>query len=249
MNDAIGVIVTPASSRGFQRAQLVADSLEMPFSSFRKPEGIHLVVGEVDAWIEAFGMRVGIDFDSNLMRHRLRSGHNELIGRAVGVKANKYPNVFDATGGLGRDAFVLASLGCYVTVSELSPVLFWLLTDAIDRASMSQHGSTREAVERLNIVHGDSTQCSIEASTVIYLDPMFPKRKKSSAVKKDATILQMISSQGPVVENEMLRWALGQSVERVVMKRPIRDNSLPCCKPSHVLRGKSVRFDVFVQSF
>ncbi len=248
MNYAVGVIVTPASNRGAKRAQLVADYLEMPFSSFRRPGGIHLVVGELDAWIEAFGMRVAIDFESNLMRHRLRAGHNELIGRAVGVKANKYPNVFDATGGLGRDAFVLASLGCHVTVSELSPVLFWLLTDAIDRASVSRHDSIREAVKRVNIVYGDSTQCSIEASTVIYLDPMFPKRKKSSAVKKDAIILQMLSNQAPFVENKMLKWALGQPAERVVMKRPLRDRSLPCCKPSHVLRGKSVRFDVFVQS-
>ena len=70
---------------------------------------------------------VAVDFGSAAMRHRRRSGHNELLGRAVGV-GKKHPLlVLDATAGLGRDGFVLADLGCEVILCEREPVIAELL--------------------------------------------------------------------------------------------------------------------------
>ena len=46
-----------------------------------------------------------------------------MLGRAVGLKADRKPLIWDATGGLGRDAFVLADLGCEVTLCERMP--YW----------------------------------------------------------------------------------------------------------------------------
>ena len=46
---------------------------------------------------------------------------NQLIAKA-GIKPNVSPVVVDATAGLGKDAFVLASLGCHVTMAERNPL-------------------------------------------------------------------------------------------------------------------------------
>ena len=50
-------------------------------------------------------------------------GKGQDIAKAVGLNKGVKPSVLDATGGLGRDAFVLASLGCNVTMIERSPVV------------------------------------------------------------------------------------------------------------------------------
>ncbi|HES76451.1 MAG TPA: rRNA methyltransferase, partial [bacterium] len=54
-----------------------------------------------------------VDFTGGALGFRQRAGfrRDELLARAVGVKGNPLPRVLDATAGLGRDAFMLASLG------------------------------------------------------------------------------------------------------------------------------------------
>jgi 16S rRNA (guanine1516-N2)-methyltransferase len=42
--------------------------------------------------------------------------------------------VLDATAGLGKDAFVLASLGCQMTLIERQPLIAALLEDGLARA-------------------------------------------------------------------------------------------------------------------
>ena len=120
----------------------------------KKGTELLLVVGETDAWLEADGTEVRVSFDSATMRHRRKGGQNELLGRAVGVKADRKPRVWDATGGMGRDAFVLADLGCEVTLNERVPVLAWLLNESISAASVSSHEQVRDAAERMTVFAG-----------------------------------------------------------------------------------------------
>ncbi|GHM54843.1 hypothetical protein ECZU51_35130 [Escherichia coli] len=51
------------------------------------------------------------------------------MAKAVGIKGDYLPDVVDATAGLGRDAFVLASVGCRVRMLERNPVVAALLDD------------------------------------------------------------------------------------------------------------------------
>lgn len=62
---------------------------------------------------------------------------NELIARAAGLKSGVRPVVWDLTAGLGRDAFVLAALGCPVLLVERSPQLHAMLADALIRLAAS----------------------------------------------------------------------------------------------------------------
>jgi 16S rRNA (guanine1516-N2)-methyltransferase len=93
---------------------------------------------------------------------------------------------------------------------------------------------------------GNSEAQSLGAATVIYIDPMFPERKKAAAVKKEAMMLQYLSASNDGGES-LMNWASQQAVDRIVVKRPVKAPVLGGRKPSFSLSGKSVRFDVFVR--
>ncbi|TBL57379.1 16S rRNA (guanine(1516)-N(2))-methyltransferase, partial [Klebsiella oxytoca] len=77
-----------------------------------------------------------VDFVAGTMAHRRKfgGGRGEAVAKAVGIKKDYLPDVVDATAGLGRDAFVLASIGCNVRMVERHPVVAALLEDGLKRA-------------------------------------------------------------------------------------------------------------------
>ena len=180
----MGCVVAPAS-RGVQaRAKSVAETLNLEFVAVADDldSGVALVIDTDRSWLQRLqNPRLGpvyIDFSSADMLYRRKSGHNEPLGRAIGVKADKRPRVFDATAGLGRDAFVLADLGCSVALSEQSLPLCYLLEQARELALMSANEKVVKAVSRMDVLFGDSRQQAVEGFDVIYIDPMFPERGK-----------------------------------------------------------------------
>ena len=132
------------------RAREAAQQLALEYGNYQDTEGLLLVVGETSAWLELSGVKVTVQFDSAAMQHRRKGGHNEMLGRAVGLKADRKPLIWDATGGLGRDAFVLADLGCEVTLCERVPVLAWLLDQAVQAAAVSGVDQVRAAAARMS---------------------------------------------------------------------------------------------------
>ena len=196
---------------------------------------------------------VTVEFGSDAMRHRRRSGHNELLGRAVGIIAGgRHPRVLDATAGLGRDSFVLADMGCAVTLCEREPVLAAMLAQGLQLALARGDEWQRRVVQRMHLFRGDARDpAAMQASPadVIYLDPMFPARDKSAAVKKEMALFQALlaSTQYQQDAEQLLLWALAQDVARVVVKRPPRAPYLAGRQPSHSIAGKAVRFDVHVR--
>ncbi|WP_457998882.1 class I SAM-dependent methyltransferase, partial [Klebsiella michiganensis] len=66
-------------------------------------------------------------------RRKFGGGRGEAVAKAVGIKGDYLPDVVDATAGLGRDAFVLASVGCRVRMLERNPVVAALLDDGLAR--------------------------------------------------------------------------------------------------------------------
>ncbi|GAB3289437.1 class I SAM-dependent methyltransferase [Parahaliea aestuarii] len=194
---------------------------------------------------------VSVDFGGGRMRQRRRGGQNELLGKAIGVGRKSPLRVLDATAGLGRDSFVLADLGCEVTLCERHAVVAALLASGLEQARCSDDEWLRATARRMQLAAGDARQLpgpSLAAVDVIYLDPMFPHRGKSAAVKKEMALFQRLIG---IPEDEgdsevLLRWALQQPVARVVVKRPLKAPPLDAHKPSHAIRGKAVRFDVHV---
>ena len=206
------------------------------------PDGLHLLAAKHTG--------VGslkVDFGAGKMRYRRRGGHNEPLGRAVGVGKRPQLQVVDATAGLGRDSFVLADLGCNVTMLERSPVAFALLRDGLQRAAASGDPWLRAVTGRMKLHYVDSREWLAShpnSADVVYLDPMFPARKKTARVKKEMWLFQHLVGAADD-EQLLLQQAITSAVWRVVVKRPIRAHSLPGPGVHHALRGKTVRYDVY----
>lgn len=100
------------------------------------------------------------------------------------------PRVVDATAGLGRDAFVLAALGCQVQMLERNPVVAALLDDGLRRGYLdAEIGPWLR--ERLTLLHASSLTALVAIEPrpeVVYLDPMYPHRQKVRWLKRDAGI-------------------------------------------------------------
>lgn len=178
-------------------------------------------------------------------RHRFGGGRGQALPKAAGLKSGHTPHVVDATAGLGRDAFLLASLGCHVTLIERSETLYAALASGIERALKS--AETREIAKKMTLMQGDSILLLQEMTPdVILVDPMHPPRKGSALVKKEMRQIRQIV--GPDLDSaELLQVALKSARQRVVLKWPARGEPLQGVRPaSHQIIGKSTRYDVFI---
>ena len=194
---------------------------------------------------------VFVDFGSDGMRHRRRSGANELLGRAVGVGKKSPLSVMDATAGLGRDAFVLADLGCLVTLCEREPLIVELLRAGMRVAADTGDPWLAAVSQRMHLHSGDVRTLKVsdlQGVDVVYLDPMFPQRSKSAAAKKEMALIQTLLENSSNAEEagSLLDWALALNTARVVVKRPAKAPTLAGPPPSHHIAGSAVRFDVYV---
>ena len=194
---------------------------------------------------------IAVNFVSGAMAHRRQfgGGRGEAIAKAVGVKGNYLPTVVDATAGLGRDAFVLASIGCQVTMFERHPVVAALLADGLDRAYQDPTiGQLLQKQLRL-IYHSSLHGLSLyqDKPDVVYLDPMFPHRQKSALVKKEMRIFQQLVGNDLDAE-ELLEPARRLAKKRVVVKRPDYAPFLANQKPTAEIKTKNHRFDIYTPS-
>ena len=195
--------------------------------------------------------RVSVDFCGGKVAHRRHfgGGKGQDIAKAVGISSAYVPSVVDATAGLGRDSFVLATLGCDVIAVERQPVVAALLKDGLLRANIDD--DVRPISERIHLVHDSSHRWLTEApekpvADVIYLDPMFdhdPKQK--AAVKKDMQAFRSVVGQD-ADSDDLLGPALAAARCRVVVKRARKAEPLNGQAPSYSITGKSNRFDVYV---
>ncbi|MDP1932514.1 MAG: class I SAM-dependent methyltransferase [Gammaproteobacteria bacterium] len=191
-----------------------------------------------------------VDFDDSALTYRRNHPvQPEALLKASGVKQGGMCRVLDATAGLGQDAFIFASAGCQVILMERSLVLHALLADGLRRAAESENDRVAESSGRMTLIHGDSASLSIkdidERPEVVYLDPMFPDRRKSAKVKKNMFLLQQLL-ETDIPSADLLGNALHIASRRVVVKRPRHADFLEGRRPSHQLVGKASRFDVYL---
>ncbi|WP_416308727.1 class I SAM-dependent methyltransferase [Neptunicella sp. SCSIO 80796] len=194
------------------------------------------------------GVRVDFASDALTYRRQHGGGKKEAVAKAAGIKTAERPSVLDCTAGLGRDAFILASLGCRVQMIERSPVVAALLEDGIRRASQYPD-LAHWFSQRMQLLQGAATEkmqnWQDEKPDVIYLDPMFPHRKKSALVKKEMRLFQQLL--GPDQDADLLlEPALKMAGKRVVVKRPAGAPYLNNQKPQIEMAGKANRFDIYL---
>jgi len=188
------------------------------------------------------------DFVHGAVNHRLLygGGRGQNLPKAVGMKAGQSPRIIDATAGLGRDAFLLASLGSQVTLIERSDIVHGLLEAGME-AARKAGGRHKEVVDRMTLIHGDSIDLLPRMNPdVVLIDPMHPPRKKSALVKSNMRELRDIVG-ADEDQRRLIETALDAAAKRVVIKWPSKSPPMEGLKPcSHQIVGKSVRYDVFM---
>ncbi len=187
-----------------------------------------------------------VDFERPSARRRHCHPGQELLVQATKVRHTISPLIIDATAGLGRDGFLLAAAGCRVRMFEHNPIVAALLYDGLERAARSPHTAT--IAKRIHLVIGNTLKHLLELDEqpdVIYLDPMFPERSKSAKVKQDLQLLQLLDNKNDAPE-QLLLAALAVRPKKVVVKRPLKGPLLLGVPPTYMLKGKAVRFDVYV---
>ncbi|MEO9273965.1 class I SAM-dependent methyltransferase [Marinomonas sp. 5E14-1] len=186
-----------------------------------------------------------VDFTSGAVDHRRRfgGGKGQDIAKAVGLNKASNLSVLDATAGLGRDAFVLACLGCTVSLCERVGFVRAMLQDGLYRGSF--HHQVAEIIERMVLLDTDIRGIENQSFDVVYLDPMYPHMEKSSAAaKKEMAFFRDLVGQDTDAD-ELLPFAMQLAEYRVVVKRPKGAPFLNNTEPTYLLEGKSGRFDVY----
>ncbi len=223
----------------------------LPFSQGTRPvlvgTGQRIELREHPARTEG---AVWAEFVAGRFRHRLRFGgrRSQALARAIGWKGEaKAPAVVDATAGLGRDAFLLAWLGCRVTAVERSPAVWLLLRDGLLRAARDPE--LAPAVERLTLLRGEARAllpglAARRPAEVVCLDPMHPPRRSGARVRKEMHLLRQQVG-GDEDAGRLFLAARAAATARVVVKRPLHAPAL-AAEPDFVLRGRSTRFDVYL---
>ena len=210
--------------------------------------GLHLCFPEKKKTVT-----VRVDFTEGAAAHRRKfgGGKGQAIAKAIGLNKGVKPSVLDATAGQGRDAFVLATLGCHVTMVERSPIAYALLHDGLKRArdfALLNDPDLKDILQRMSLFHGDSLLANEDVIhskyDVVYLDPMFPERKKTASVKKEMKVFHEVIGADEDSDN-LLEMALEKAKYRVVVKRPRIAPFLADEKPTYQLEGKTSRYDIY----
>jgi 16S rRNA (guanine1516-N2)-methyltransferase len=130
-------------------------------------------------------------------------------------------------------------------MKERMPIVAALLENGLERAKLNNE--VCDIANRMSLVHASTIE-ELEFTQppdVIYLDPMYPHREKSAAVKKEMRVFQSLVGED-LDADDLLEPALKLAKYRVVVKRPSYAPPLNDKKPSTSIKMKKNRFDVYV---
>lgn len=191
-----------------------------------------------------------IDFDNPELTRRIidPSRFRSELYKAVKLKDSNF-NVLDATAGLGRDAFFIASFGINVSMIEHNRIVHELLEDGLTRGKDSK---VAEIISRMELFYGSAEAligklCTTKKFDVIYLDPMFTGMKQSPKPKKELMLLRDLLDKEETNDNsQLLDIALKHAKKKVVIKRHKLSPYLAGKQPNHSIVGKTNRFDIYL---
>ncbi|MFV0437992.1 MAG: class I SAM-dependent methyltransferase [Desulfopila sp.] len=253
------IVCSPSlSTTILQKAQDLAKKLDLPFGEAQRSSATYLLQlsdSRLDLRPNPYRpdghnfSPLFVDFLEGdvAYRHARNCTIKQPLARAVGIKGGFRPTLFDATAGLGKDSFVLACLGCTVSMHERSPIVAALLADGLARA-LADTRTAAAVGNRLRLIQGDARlhlQLELAPPYTVYLDPMYPHTGKSALNKKEMRMIRDIV--GDDTDGaDLLTIALRYAGTRVVVKRPKGAQFLGDRAPTHQITMKNSRFDVYL---
>ncbi|MBC8201741.1 MAG: class I SAM-dependent methyltransferase [Planctomycetes bacterium] len=206
--------------------------------------------GGVDLRCASSPDKKGHQVDFSTIDRRTGAGNlsrKQLFPKAIGATSK---TVVDATAGFGVDSAMLALMGFTVVGVEQSSILSVLLRDGIRRALKDKELS-QALGDRLSFVEANSVAHlhNMDKPDVVYLDPMFPPKRKKSALPQGSIQLlqQLVGFDTHEKTNTLFMSAKQVAKKRVVVKRP---NYAPLFSenPVAIHKGKLVRYEVYKPS-
>lgn len=190
---------------------------------------------------------VYVDLEVAIRRYRsLPAPKRGPLARAIGRRTR---SVVDATTGWAQDLGLLAAMGYRVTAVERSPLMAVLLEDGLSR--LAAQTDVRGFLKLPRLVLADAVRYLSELSEppeCVYLDPMFPpKRKQSALAKRRLRLLRELVGDDED-RRQLFTGALQSGAKRVVVKRP--DEAAPiAAHPDETFGGKLVCYDVYLHGY
>lgn len=251
MNPAIQLVIASENHDRIALADTLAEQLQLTLSPLNAQQ-MQLVITEHQTELRApdLGNAIFIDFveGKNAHRRQFGGGRGQPLAKAIGLKKGATPTIIDATAGFARDAFVLANLGCPITLIERNPVIATLIEDALQRAKDNE--DIADVILRMSLINNDAVEylSKLEKQNrpeVIYMDPMYPSREKSALVKKNMRLLHQLA--GPDTDSaQLLETARNAALKRVVVKRPKSAPFVGDQKPATSIESKNTRYDIYL---
>ena len=191
----------------------------------------------------------GLTVDIEPRSGEQRSWPSPKQGALAQALGRKTRTVVDATTGWGQDSLHIFRMGYELLCIERSPVMEELLVDGFKRLS------EKDWMQKLNLqpprlLGGNAIELLATLETqpdCIYLDPMFPpKRKKSALARKSMRVLHDLLGDDQDKE-QLFAAALSAAGKRVVVKSP--DYAKPLGgKPNESFQGKLLRYNVYFKN-
>ncbi|HBE15888.1 MAG TPA: hypothetical protein DCY72_06585 [Ruminococcaceae bacterium] len=244
MNDWNNITIVLDENGDREAAERLSQQLGVPIADSMGGE-LTLVFDDAGLSLVGYGMRYQGDFARMLNRVTKGRLHHEMLVKIAKTKTEQ-PIAIDAAAGMGEDSFLLAAAGYEVYLFERDKVIAALLRDALRRAR--QDDRLREIVGRMRLIEGDSIERMPKLDIkpeIVYLDPMFPPRKKSGLIQKKLQLIQKLE-QPCADEQELFDAAVSLRPKKIIIKRPLNGALLADQKPSYTVKGKAIRYDVVV---
>lgn len=202
---------------------------------------------QLKARTENYTPNIYVDFDAYVKRRESFTVDSPLIRSVSSLGPTSLPrlSIVDATGGLARDAFLLASFGPRLTVLERHPIIYALLTDGVKRAKSDE---AKRVLARMAFIHGDSLELLPRFEPkpdVVYLDPMFtwPKKSMPRALPKKEMLISRRLVGADLDAPALLGTALACARQRVVYKQPLVATRPPGAVGE--VKGANYRYAIF----
>lgn len=242
--EGVAVVVDTQNQRLVKEAELLIGRLgetepKSRYTVYFGKEGVEL---RRSSHIHQKGFRVNF----STIDRRTGSGNlskKQPIAKAMG----EHKTIIDATAGFGKDAALLALIGYSVTAIERSPIISTMLRDGLFRAQQDDD-LQRSLADKLELVESNSIETLkfIKTAEVVYIDPMFPQKKKKSALPPGhiQALHSIVGHENQRETKELFKAALVAAGERVVIKRP-KHLQYISNNPIAIHEGKLVRYEVY----
>ena len=235
------IVVCMGEGTDRDAAQSLASSLGAPLLD-EPGDGLALRLDGGGLSLVGYGLEYHGDFEQMIRRIEKGRLYHEMLVH-VAKPGTDRAFAIDAAAGMGEDALLLAACGYEVTMYEKNVVIAALLRDAMRRAE--KNAFLCDIIGRMRLIEGDSVelmQTTDEKVDLVYLDPMFPKRKKSGLINKKLQLIQKLE-QPCGDEKAMLDSAMAKHPKKIVIKRPLKGEYFAGVKPSYTVKGKAIRYD------